>query len=205
MNRLHERYKKEIVPALKQELKMENVMMVPRLEKIVVNSGVGEATQNIKVLDKVMEELGAITGQKPSMRRAKKSIATFRLRAGQPVAATVTLRGERMYDFMDRFVTIVIPRMKDFRGMSRKSFDGRGNYTIALKDQLVFPEINFSKVEKPNEVRELKKKKYKIRYRTRCRLCGRPRAVYRKFELCRLCFRELSLKGEIPGVTKASW
>jgi large subunit ribosomal protein L5 len=149
MNRLYERYKKEIIPALMQELKMGNVMMVPRLEKIVVNSGVGEATQNIKVLDKVMEELGAITGQKASMRRAKKSIATFRLRAGQPVAATVTLRGERMYDFMDRFVTIVIPRMKDFRGMSRKSFDGRGNYTIALKDQLVFPEINFSKVEKP--------------------------------------------------------
>jgi large subunit ribosomal protein L5 len=149
MNRLYERYKKEIIPALMQELKMANVMMVPRLEKIVVNSGVGEATQNIKVLDKVMEELGAITGQKASMRRAKKSIATFRLRAGQPVAATVTLRGERMYDFMDRFVTIVIPRMKDFRGMSKKSFDGRGNYTIALKDQMVFPEINFSKVEKP--------------------------------------------------------
>jgi large subunit ribosomal protein L5 len=149
MNRLYERYKKEITPALMQELKMENVMMVPRLEKIVVNAGVGEATQNIKVLDKVMEELGAITGQKPSMRRAKKSIASFRLRAGQPVAATVTLRGERMYDFMDRFVSIVIPRIKDFRGMSKKSFDGRGNYTIAMKDQLVFPEINFSKVEKP--------------------------------------------------------
>jgi len=149
MNRLHERYNKEIRLALLQELKLANIMMVPRLEKIVINSGVGEATQNIKVLDKVMEELGAISGQKPSMRRAKKSIATFRLREGQPVAATVTMRGERMYDFMDRFVTIVIPRMKDFRGMSRKSFDGRGNYTIALKDQLVFPEINFSKVEKP--------------------------------------------------------
>ena len=149
MNRLHERYNKEISEALKKELNFPNVMMVPKLEKIVINSGVGEATQNIKVLDKVMEELGAITGQKPSLRRAKKSIATFRLRAGQPVAATVTLRGERMYDFMDRFVSIVIPRMKDFRGMSKKSFDGRGNYTIALKDQLVFPEINYSKVEKP--------------------------------------------------------
>ncbi len=149
MNRLYERYKKEISPALMQELKKDNVMMVPRLEKIVINAGVGEATQNIKVLDKVMEELAAISGQKPSVRRAKKSIASFRLRAGQPVAATVTLRGERMYDFMDRFVTIVIPRIKDFRGMSRKSFDGRGNYTIAMKDQLVFPEINFSKVEKP--------------------------------------------------------
>ena len=149
MNRLHERYNKEIRAALMKELSFSNVMMVPKLEKIVVNSGVGEATQNIKVLDKVMEELGVITGQKPSLRRAKKSIATFRLRAGQPVGATVTLRGERMYDFMDRFVSIVIPRMKDFRGMSKKSFDGRGNYTIALKDQLVFPEINYSKVEKP--------------------------------------------------------
>jgi large subunit ribosomal protein L5 len=149
MNRLQERFNKEIRPALMEELKFSNIMRVPRLEKIVINSGVGEATQNIKVLDKVMEELGAISGQKPSMRRAKKSIATFRLRAGQPVAATVTIRGERMYDFMDRFVSIVIPRMKDFRGMSKKSFDGRGNYTIALKDQLVFPEINFSKVEKP--------------------------------------------------------
>ena len=149
MSRLYEKFKQEGIAALKEELHLKNVMMVPKLDRIVINSGVGEATQNIKVLDKVMEELGAITGQKPSLRRAKKSIATFRLRAGQPVAATVTLRGERMYDFMDRFVTIVIPRMKDFRGMSKKSFDGRGNYTIALKDQLVFPEINFSKVEKP--------------------------------------------------------
>ncbi|HUU04996.1 MAG TPA: 50S ribosomal protein L5 [Patescibacteria group bacterium] len=149
MNRLHERYNKEISAALMKELNFPNVMMVPKLEKIVINSGVGEATQNIKVLDKVMEELATISGQKPSMRRAKKSIASFRLRAGQPVAATVTLRGERMYDFMDRFVSIVIPRMKDFRGMSKKSFDGKGNYTIAMKDQLVFPEINYSKVDKP--------------------------------------------------------
>jgi large subunit ribosomal protein L5 len=148
MNRLYEKYKNEIRPALMKELNFSNVMMVPKLDAIVINSGVGEATQNIKVLDKVMEELGAITGQKPSLRRAKKSIATFRLRAGQPVAAMVTLRGERMYDFMDRFVSIVIPRMKDFRGMSKKSFDGTGNYTIAMKDQLVFPEINYSKVDK---------------------------------------------------------
>jgi large subunit ribosomal protein L5 len=148
MNRLYEKYKKEISPALMKELNFPNVMMVPKLEKIVLNAGVGEATQNIKVLDKMMEELAAITGQKPAVRRAKKSIASFRLRAGQPVAATVTLRGERMYDFMDRFVSIVIPRIKDFRGMSKKSFDGKGNYTMAMKDQLVFPEINYSKVEK---------------------------------------------------------
>lgn len=148
MNRLYEKYKNEIRTALMKELNLGNVMMVPKLDAIVINSGVGEATQNIKILDKVMEELSAITGQKPSLRRAKKSIATFRLRAGQPVAAMVTLRGERMYDFMDRFVSIVIPRMKDFRGMSKKSFDGTGNYTIAMKDQLVFPEINYSKVDK---------------------------------------------------------
>ena len=149
MNRLHERYNKEISAALMKELNFPNVMMVPKLEKIVINSGVGEATQNIKVLDKVMEELGAISGQKPAMRRARKSIASFRLREGQPVGATVTLRGQRMYEFMDRFVSVVIPRIKDFRGLPKKSFDGSGNYTMAMKDQLVFPEIHYSKVEKP--------------------------------------------------------
>jgi len=149
MSRLYDRYKKEVVPALQKELQLKNVMMVPRLEKIVINSGVGEATQNIKVLDKVMEELATITGQKPAIRRAKKSIASFRLRAGQPVAATVTLRGRRMYEFLDRFISLVIPRIKDFKGMSPKSFDGRGNFTLALLDQLVFPEIHYSKVEKP--------------------------------------------------------
>ncbi len=149
MSRLYEKYKKEIIPVLKDELKLKNVMMVPKLDRIVINSGVGEATQNIKVLDKVMEELAQITGQKPVIRRAKKSIAAFRLRAGQSIAATVTLRGKRMYEFLDRFVSIVIPRFKDFRGLSPRSFDGRGNYTIGLKDQLVFPEIHYSKVEKP--------------------------------------------------------
>lgn len=148
MSRLYEKFKSEGTEALQKELGLKNVMMVPRLKMIVINSGVGEATQNIKILDKVMEELATITGQKPAIRRAKKSIASFRVREGQPVGATVTMRGRRMYEFMDRFVSIVIPRMKDFRGMSPKSFDGRGNYTIALKDQLVFPEINYSKVEK---------------------------------------------------------
>ena len=147
MNLLEE-YKNKIRPALKKELKLKNIMMVPRLEKIVINSGVGEATQNIKVLDKVMEELGIITGQKPFIRRAKKSIASFRVRDGMPVAATVTLRGKRMYEFFGRLVNIVIPRIKDFRGLSSRSFDGKGNYTFSLKDQLVFPEINYSKVEK---------------------------------------------------------
>ena len=148
MSRVFEKFNKETKGELKKELNLKNIMMVPRLEKIVVNSGVGEATQNIKVLDKVMEELATITGQKPAIRRAKKSIAQFRLRAGMPVAATVTLRGKRMYDFFDRLVSIVIPRIKDFRGLSTKSFDGKGNYTVALEDQLVFPEINYNKVDK---------------------------------------------------------
>lgn len=145
---LYEKFNQEIRKTLKKELNLKNIMMVPRLEKIVINSGVGEATQNIKVLDKVMEELATISGQKPVIRRARKSIASFRLREGMPIAATVTLRGRRMYDFFQRLVDIVIPRIKDFRGLSPRSFDGRGNYTMAMKDQLVFPEINYSKVER---------------------------------------------------------
>jgi large subunit ribosomal protein L5 len=148
MSRVYEKYKDTVRDELKKELNLKNIMMVPKLEKIVVNSGVGEATQNIKLLDKVMEELAIVTGQRPIIRRAKKSIAAFRLRAGMPVGATVTLRGMRMYEFMDRLVSVVMPRIKDFRGVSPRSFDGRGNYTFAIKDQLVFPEINYSKVEK---------------------------------------------------------
>lgn len=148
MARLYDKYKKEIKAKLQTELQLKNVMMIPRLEKIVVNSGVGEATQNIKVLDKVIEELTQITGQKPALRRARKSIAQFRLREGQPIAATVTLRGVRMYEFLDRLISVVFPRIKDFRGLSPKSFDGRGNYTVAIKDQLVFPEIDYNKVDR---------------------------------------------------------
>lgn len=148
MARLQEKYNKELKDKLFKELELKNVMTIPKLEKIVVNSGVGEATQNIKVLDKVVEELTTITGQKPSIRRAKKSIAQFRLREGMPIGAFVTLRGKRMYEFLDRLVSIVMPRMKDFRGLSPKSFDGRGNYTMAIRDQLVFPEINYNKVER---------------------------------------------------------
>lgn len=148
MNRLYEKYKDTVKEELKKELNLKNIMMVPKLEKIVINSGVGEATQNIKLLDKVMEELATVTGQRPIIRRAKKSIAAFRLRAGMPVGATVTLRGIRMYEFMDRMISVVMPRIKDFRGVSPRSFDGSGNYTFAIKDQLVFPEISYSKVEK---------------------------------------------------------
>jgi large subunit ribosomal protein L5 len=143
-----ERYTKEIVPALMKERNYPNVMAVPRLRKIVINMGVGEATQNIKVLDAAIDELGKITGQRPAMRRSRKSIAAFRLRQGMPIAATVTLRGDRMYEFVDRLFSVALPRVRDFRGVPTNSFDGRGNYTLGLKDQLIFPEVDYAKVDK---------------------------------------------------------
>lgn len=146
--RLKDRFNKEVAPALMKEFELNNPMAVPHLHKIVVNMGVGEATQNAKVLDPAASELGQITGQKPVVTRAKKSIAAFKVRAGMPIGAMVTLRGDRMYEFFDRLVNIVLPRVRDFRGVSTKSFDGRGNYTLGLHDQLIFPEIDYAKVEK---------------------------------------------------------
>jgi large subunit ribosomal protein L5 len=137
-----------VAPALLKELELKNVMAVPRLHKIVVNMGVGEATQNIKLLDTAIDELGRITGQRPAMRRSRKSIAAFRLRQGMPIAATVTLRGDRMYEFVDRLFNVALPRVRDFRGVPTNSFDGRGNYTLGLKDQLIFPEVDYAKVDK---------------------------------------------------------
>jgi len=146
--RIKERYVKEVVPNLMKERNYPNVMAVPRLRKIVVNMGVGEATQNIKLLDTAIDELGRITGQRPAMRRSRKSIAAFRLRQGMPIAATVTLRGDRMYEFVDRLFNVALPRVRDFRGVPTNSFDGRGNYTLGLKDQLIFPEVDYAKVDK---------------------------------------------------------
>jgi large subunit ribosomal protein L5 len=146
--RLRTRFEKEVAPALLKELELENKMAVPRLHKIVVNMGVGEATQNAKVLDPAVNELGQITGQKPVVTRAKKSIAAFKVREGQAIGAMVTLRGDRMYEFMDRLVNIVLPRVRDFKGVSTRSFDGRGNFTLGLHDQLIFPEISYEKVDK---------------------------------------------------------
>jgi len=146
--RLKEAYVKQVVPRLIKERSYPNVMAVPKLQKIVVNMGVGEATQNIKVLDSAMEDLGKIAGQKPAVRRSRKSIAAFKLRQGMPIAATVTLRGDRMYEFLDRLVSVALPRVRDFRGVPTNSFDGRGNYTLGLKDQIIFPEIDYAKVDK---------------------------------------------------------
>jgi len=146
--RLKDRFRKEVAPALMKEFEFTNPMAVPHLNKIVVNMGMGEATQNAKVMDPAVNELGQITGQKPVVTRAKKSIAAFKVREGMPIGAMVTLRGDRMYEFFDRLVNVVLPRVRDFRGVSTKSFDGRGNYTLGLHDQLIFPEIDYAKVDK---------------------------------------------------------
>jgi len=146
--RIKEAYVKQVAPRLMKERSYPNVMAVPKLQKIVLNMGVGEATQNIKVLDSAMEDLGKIAGQKPAVRRSRKSIAAFKLREGMPIAATVTLRGDRMYEFFDRLVSVALPRVRDFRGVPTNSFDGRGNYTLGLKDQIIFTEVDYAKVEK---------------------------------------------------------
>ncbi|PLR80494.1 50S ribosomal protein L5 [Bacillus canaveralius] len=148
MNRLKEKFSKEITPALMSKFNYTSVMEVPKLEKIVINMGVGDAVANAKALDNAVEELATITGQKPVVTRAKKSIAGFRLREGMPIGAKVTLRGERMYEFLDKLVSVSLPRVRDFRGVSKKSFDGRGNYTLGVKEQLIFPEIDYDKVSK---------------------------------------------------------
>jgi large subunit ribosomal protein L5 len=146
--RLREKYAKEIKPALQKELGIENTMAVPRLDKIVVNMGLGEATQNVKMMDPLVQDLALITGQKPVTTRAKKSIAQFKVREGMPIGAMVTLRGEKMYEFLDRLISVALPRVRDFRGVSTKSFDGRGNYTLGLRDQLIFAEIDYARVDK---------------------------------------------------------
>lgn len=146
--RLLEKYRNEVVPALMQKFNYKNVMQVPRIEKVVINMGVGEAAHNAKLLDGAVNDLMAITGQKPVITRAKKSIAGFKIREGMPIGVKVTLRGERMYHFLDKLLNVALPRVRDFRGVSPKSFDGRGNYTLGLREQLIFPEIDYDKIDK---------------------------------------------------------
>lgn len=148
MNRLQQYYKEKIVPSLMEKFNYSSVMEVPKIEKIVINMGVGDAVQNPKALDSAVEELTTISGQKPVVTKAKKSIAGFKVRQGMPIGAKVTLRGERMYDFLDKLITVSLPRVRDFRGVSKKSFDGRGNYTLGIREQLIFPEIEYDKVNK---------------------------------------------------------
>jgi large subunit ribosomal protein L5 len=147
--RLKQRYREEVVARLQKEFGITNIMAVPRIEKISLNMGMGDAIQNIKILDDAVEELTALAGQRPVVTRAQKSIAAFKLRAGMPIGCRVTLRGDRMWEFLDRLMSIALPRVRDFRGVSTKSFDGRGNYTLGIRDHLIFPEIDYNKVERP--------------------------------------------------------
>jgi large subunit ribosomal protein L5 len=147
--RLKQRYLDEVVPKLKSEFEIGNAMAVPRVERVSLNMGMGEAISNIKILDDAVEEMAALAGQKPTVTRAQKSIAAFKLRAGMPIGCRVTLRGERMWEFLDRFIAVALPRVRDFRGLSAKSFDGRGNYTMGIRDHLIFPEIDYNQVERP--------------------------------------------------------
>ena len=147
-SRLRSKYDAEVVPALQKEFGYGNVMAVPRITKVILNMGLGEATQNAKIVDVAADEIAKITGQKAAVRRAKKSVAAFKVRQGMPIGAMVTLRGERMYEFLDRLISIALPRVRDFRGVSAKGFDGRGNYTLGLRDQLIFTEIDYMKVDK---------------------------------------------------------
>jgi large subunit ribosomal protein L5 len=148
MSRLRDRYSKEVAPALAKEFGYKNVMAIPKIEKVVVNMGLGEATGNAKIVDTGVDEVARVTGQKPVVTRAKKSIAQFKVRKGMPIGTMVTLRGDRMWEFLDRLISIALPRVRDFRGVSPRGFDGRGNYTLGLKDQLLFPEIDYMKVDK---------------------------------------------------------
>ncbi|WAH37402.1 50S ribosomal protein L5 [Alicyclobacillus dauci] len=148
MARLYDTYRSEVVPSLMKQFSYKNALQVPRVDKVIINLGLGEATQNAKVIDSAVEDLTLIAGQKPVVTRAKKSIAGFRLRAGMPIGAKVTLRGERMYHFLDKLMNVALPRVRDFRGVNPKAFDGRGNYTLGLREQLIFPEIEYDQVDK---------------------------------------------------------
>ena len=246
-SRLHERYHDEVVPALQQAVRLRQPDAGAAPAKIVVNIGLGEALTNAKALDAAVGDLATITGQKPIVTRAKRSIAQFRLRTGNPIGAKVTLRGERMWDFLERLTTLALPRIRDFRGVPGKSFDGRGNYSLGLREQLAFPEIDYDKVDRlrgleisivttANTDEESKRllellgmpfacrreeetrwprshssprrsasPSFPVAGYHRCFVCGRPRGYMRRFALCRICFRERALLGELPGVTKSSW
>src|SRR5690348_3342112 len=228
--RLKERYRTEIREQLQEQFSYGNVMQIPGVVKVVVNMGVGEAARDAKLIDGAVRDLATITGQKPQVRRATKSIAQFKLREGMPIGAKVTLRGDRMWEFLDRLLTIALPRIRDFRGLSATQFDGRGNYTFGLTEQSMFHEIDPDTIDRPRGMditvvttattdeegrallrklgfpfKEARKPKFKVRGYTRCQKCGRPRAVLRKFGLCRICVRDMAHAGELPGVNKSSW
>ena len=228
------------------QLELPSIMQSPTIDKITLNMGVGEGKTDAKQIDAALEELTIIAGQRAQVRRARKSIAQFKIREGMPIGVKVTLRGDRMWEFLDRLVSIALPRIRDFRGLNPDSFDGRGNYSLGIREQIIFPEIDYDSINQirgldvaitttatnDNEARALldcarppvrgrrreqvmakkslrvkaaRPAKFKVRNYTRCNRCGRPRAVFKKFGLCRICLRELAHQGVIPGMTKSSW
>ena len=224
MSRLKDQYQNEIVDAMIKKFGYKNIMEVPKLDKVVINMGVGEAKDNAKVLESAIADMEKISGQKAVVTRAKNSVANFKIREGMPIGCKVTLRGERMYEFVDRLINLALPRVRDFRGVNPNAFDGRGNYALGIKEQLIFPEIEYDKIDKVRgmdvifvttakkfmaktsmKIKQQRKPKFSTREYSRCRICGRPHAYLRKYGICRICFRELAYKGQIPGVKKASW
>jgi large subunit ribosomal protein L5 len=197
--RLKEKYNQEIVPALVNDFNYGNVMQAPRLVKVNINIGLGEAIANAKALDAATSDIETITGQHPVITRAKKSISNFKLREGMPIGVTNTLRGNRMWEFLDRFLNATLPRIRDFQGVSPNSFDGRGNYSIGIREQVIFPEIEYDKIDR---VRGMQ---ITISTTAKTDEEAKPRAYIRKFALCRICFRQLALLGHLPGVKKSSW
>ena len=216
MEILKEQYINEVVPAMMKKFNYKSIMEVPKLEKIVINVGLGDIKDNPKSLENAMNDIKLITGQAPIVTKAKKAIAAFKIREGVNMGCKVTLRSGKMYDFAYKLFNVALPRVRDFRGVSKNSFDGRGNYSLGVKELLIFPEIEYDKVDKVRGMdiifvttaktdEEAREQKYKTREYNRCKICGRPHAYIRKYGICRVCFRELAHKGEIPGVKKASW
>ena len=219
MSRLKDQYQNEIVDAMIKKFGYKNIMEVPKLDKVVINMGVGEAKDNAKLLESAIADMEKIAGQKAVVTRAKNSVANFKIREGMPIGCKVTLRGEKMYEFVDRLINLALPRVRDFRGVNPNAFDGRGNYALGIKEQLIFPEIEYDKIDKVRgmdvifvttaktamKVKQQRQQKFSTREYNRCRICGRPHAYLRKYGICRICFRELAYKGQIPGVKKASW
>ena len=241
------RYNDELRAQLQEQLELSSIMQSPTVDKITLNMGVGEGKTDAKQIDAALEELTIIAGQRAQVRRARKSIAQFKIREGMPIGVKVTLRGDRMWEFLDRLVSIALPRIRDFRGLNPDSFDGRGNYSLGIREQIIFPEIDYDSInqirgldvaitttatdddqaralldsarhavrgrrregpvvaKKSLVVKAARPAKYKVRNYTRCNRCGRPRAVFKKFGLCRICLRELAHQGVIPGMTKSSW
>ena len=233
MNRLKAKYNEVVKPALAKEFDIKNPMLIPAIEKIVISVGAGESAKDQKQLQNIADTISLIAGQKAVVTDAKKSVAGFKVREGFPVGVKVTLRKENMFAFLDKLISIALPRVKDFRGLAKDGFDGRGNYNFGLNEQLMFPEVEYDKILRTHGMnivivtttnsdkeafkllelfglpfakgKAARKPKFTVRGYTRCQICGRPHSVYKDFGICRVCLRKMANEGLIPGLKKASW